>query len=107
ETLWPSLRRSRQSPRPWRVDVAAGGRADVAGRVAAPAEVVRRGDVGEEAEAERVSEVETGLDEPWRIDDERRRAVRLARLHQARDALEGQHATPRISYAGRTAAFTF
>ena len=80
------------------VQVAAGVRAEVAGDSAvAPAEVVDRRDVGEEVEALLVPEMQAGLDEARRIDDERRLAVRVLALDQPWDALEGQPATPRIS----------
>ena len=91
-----------------RVQVAAPGGADVAGdRPLVPAEVVGRSDVGEEAEAVLVAQVAARLDEPRRVDDERRLAVRLLRLDEARDPLVAQLATPRISYAGGTPARTF
>ena len=73
----------------------------------APAEVIDRGDVGEEVEAFLVAEVGAGLDDPRRVDDERRLAVLVAALDEARNALEGQLATPRISYAGGTPALIF
>jgi hypothetical protein len=62
-----------------------------------PAEIVRGGDVGEEVEAELVAQVEAGLDEARRVDDERRLAVGLLRLDEARHSLIGHEATPRIS----------
>src|SRR5262249_55599995 len=71
------------------------------------AEVVDGGDVCEEAEALGVAQVRAGLDELRRVDHERRLAVRLTRLDEARDVLEGQLATPRISYAGGTPALIF
>jgi hypothetical protein len=80
------------------VQVAAGVRAEVAGDSAvAPAEVVDRRDVRKEVEAFLVAQVQAGLDEARRIDDERRLAVRVLALDQARDSLESQPATPRIS----------
>ena len=80
------------------VQVAAGARPVVAGDAAlAPAEVVDRRDVGEEVEALLVTEVEARLEEPRRIDDERRLVVRVLALDQPGDALERQLATPRSS----------
>ena len=91
-----------------RVDVAAGRRAVVAGDLAfAPAEVVDGCDVGQEVEALLVAQVRARLDDPGRVDDERRLAVRVLALYQARYAFEGQEATPRISYAGGTPALIF
>jgi hypothetical protein len=58
------------------VEVAADGRSVVAGDApVAPAEVVGRGDVGEEAEALDVAQVEAGFGQSCRVDDERRLAV--------------------------------
>jgi hypothetical protein len=80
------------------VQVAAGVRAEVAGDPAvAPAEVIDRRDVGEEVEALLIAEVQAGLDEARRIDDERRLAVRVLALDQPGYPFEGQLATPRIS----------
>ena len=91
-----------------RVDVAAGGGPVVTGDLAlAPAQVVDGRDVGEEVEALLVAEVRARLDEPRGVDDERRLVVRVLALDQAWDALEGQLATPRISYAGGTPALIF
>ena len=85
------------SLRSGRVQVAPRGRSDVAGDPArAPAQVVGRRDVGEHVEA-LLAQVDAGLLEPGRVDDERRLAERLPRLDEAGDALEGQDATPRIS----------
>src|SRR5581483_7223106 len=109
EPLRLRLRQAGVALRAGRVQVPARGGAEVAGdAVLAPAEVVGGGDVGEEAEVELFAEVETGLAQPSRVDDERRLPVRLLRLDEARDALVGiQLATPRISYAGGTPASTF
>jgi hypothetical protein len=91
-----------------RVDVTARGGRVVAGDPSlAPAEVVDGRDVGEEVEAFLVTEVGTRLDESRGVDDERRLAVSVLALDEARDALEGQLATPRISYAGGTPALIF
>src|SRR5581483_9959620 len=80
------------------VQIAAPGGADVAGDGAlAPAEVVGRRDVGQEAEALLVAEVPGRFDEPARLDDERRLAVRLAGLDQPGDFLVAQLATSRSS----------
>jgi hypothetical protein len=80
------------------VQVAPGGGAVVAGDAPpAPAEVVRRCDVGEEPEALDVAKVQAGLDEACRIDDEGRLVVLVLALDEPRDAFEGYVATPRIS----------
>jgi hypothetical protein len=80
------------------VEVTAAGRADVAGDAEpAPAEVIRRRDVGQEVEALDVAQVRARLDQPRRIDDEGRLIVRLAGLNETGNALVGQDATPRIS----------
>ena len=73
----------------------------------APAEVVDGRDVGQEVEALFVAEVRAGLDEASQVDDQRRLAVRLPALDEPGDSLEGQLATPRISYAGGTPALIF
>ena len=52
-----------------------------------PAEVVGRGDVGEEVEAEPVAEVERRLDEPCGLDDDGRLAVLLRLRQEPRNAL--------------------
>jgi hypothetical protein len=44
-----------------------------------------------------VAELDAGVDEPYRIDDERRLAVRLTRLDEAGDAVVPQDAAPRSS----------
>jgi hypothetical protein len=81
-----------------RVQVASTPGADVAGdAAAAPAEVVRRRDVRQEVEALFVAKVQAGLDQPSRIDDERRLAVRLSGLDEPGNSLERYDATPRIS----------
>ena len=82
-----------------RVQVTAGGRAEVTRHaLLAPAQVVHRRDVGEQREPLLVTEERAGLEQPRRIDDERRLAVCLAALHEAGDSFEGaQLATPRIS----------
>ncbi len=61
------------------------------------AEVVGGRDVGEEAEALDVAEVDRGLRQPRGLDDERRLAVRLRDLDQSRGRRVAQLATPRIS----------
>src|SRR5262245_43533253 len=102
------LRGARVALRAQCVDVSARGRAVVAGdRALAPAEVVDRRDVGQEVEALLVAQIRTCLDEPGRVDDERRLVVRVLALDKPRDSLEGQLATPRISYAGGTPALIF
>ena len=73
----------------------------------APAEVVDGRDVGQEVEALSVAEVRAGLDEAGWVNDQRRLAVRLVALDETGDSLEGQLATPRISYAGGTPALIF
>jgi len=92
------LRRSCEPLRRRLVEIAASGRAVVAGDAGlSPAEVVGWRDVGEEVEALLVAEVGARLDEPRGIDDERRLVVRLRALDEPRDALVRQLATPRIS----------
>jgi hypothetical protein len=59
-----------------------------------PTEVIRRSDVREEREALLVPQVLAGLAQALRLDDERRLAVRLPRLEQARNV---QDSTPRSS----------
>ena len=101
EALRLRLRRARQALRAGRVQVAARGVADVAGDPArAPAEVVRRRDVGEHREALLVAQVPAGLDQPRRVDDQRRLRRRPPASRRARGLLVGQVATSRISYAG-------
>jgi hypothetical protein len=98
EALRLRIGRLREALRAGQVEVATAGRADVAGdAVPAPAEVVRRRDVGEEVEPLDVPEVRAGFDQAGRIDDERRLVVRLAGLDEAGNALVSQDATPRIS----------
>jgi hypothetical protein len=98
EALRLRLGRLRKPLRAGQVEVAAPGRADVArDSVAAPVEVVRGRDVGEEVEALGVSQVLARFDEPYRVDDESRLTVRVAGLDEAGDALVDQDATPRIS----------
>jgi len=92
------LRRAREALGGRLVQVAAGCRPEVAGDArVTPAQVVGWRDVGEEVEALLVPEMRARLDEPRRIDDERRLAVRLPAFDEAGDGLEGQLATPRIS----------
>ena len=81
--------------------------ADVPGDTGrAPAEVVDARDVDERVVALDVTQVDARLDDPGRVDDERRLAVRLDGLDDAGDG--GAHsATPRISYAGGTPARIF
>jgi hypothetical protein len=70
EALRLGLRGFRETLRAGSVEVSPADGADVAGdAVAAPAEVVGCGDVGEDVEALDVSQVLTGLDEPRGIDD--------------------------------------
>ena len=92
-----------------RVQVAPGPGPVVAGDTPlAPAEVVRRCDVGEEVEPFDVAEVEACLPDPGGVDDERRLAVFVLRLDEPGDAFKrAQEATPRISYAGGTPALIF
>src|SRR5215203_1812538 len=74
------------------VEVAPEPRAVVPGHAArTPAEVVGRGEVGEEAEALDVTEVETRLHQTRRVDDERRLAVLLLGLDKPRYALEDHY----------------
>src|SRR5262249_14972583 len=93
-----------------RVEVPARGRADVAGdRSRRPAQVVDRGDVGEEVEAVLVPERCRRLDDVRRLDHHRRLVVRPRHLDEPGDPVElrGAHeATLRISYAGGTPALT-
>ena len=63
----------------------------------APAQVVGRGEVGEKVEAKLVTQMQRGINDARRVDDERRLAVLLARLDQSGDAVEVQDATPRIT----------
>jgi hypothetical protein len=80
------------------VEVAAAGCPDVArDALFAPAEVVRDGDVRQEVEPELVAEVARGLEQPSRVDDERRLALGVADLDEAGDAAVVQEATPRSS----------
>src|SRR6185295_10507200 len=72
-----------------------------------PAEVVGRGDVGEKVEPELVAEMESRVDEPFRLDDHRRLAVTLRFGSEPRDRLVAHEATSRISYAGGTPARIF
>ncbi|MDX6401595.1 MAG: hypothetical protein QOF27_2201, partial [Gaiellaceae bacterium] len=44
-----------------------------------------------------VTQVQRGINDTRRVDDERRLTVLLARLDQSGDAVEIQDATPRIS----------
>ena len=94
-----------------RVEVAARGRADVAGdAVPAPAEIVGCGDVDEHVEPRLVAEVGAGLDDARGVDDQRRLAVLLARLDEPRSRLvpgAAHSATPRMLYAGGTPALIF
>jgi hypothetical protein len=73
----------------------------------APGQVVRGRDVREEPEPLDVTEMEARLDQASGVDDERRLPVLLFRLNKAGNAVEGQDATPRISYAGGTPAWIF
>ena len=95
---------AREPAEPGLVQVAARGGPDVARHLLlAPAEVVGGGDVAQEVEAVLVAEHGASLDEPGRVDDERRLAERLPRLDKSGNAGVGAHsATPRISYAGGT-----
>jgi hypothetical protein len=91
--------RGGRAARPAReIEVASGQGPVVAGDAAVPpAEIVDRGDVGEEAEALGVAEVEAGLRQSRRVDDQGCLAMLVAALDEAGDAFEGQEATPRIS----------
>ena len=90
------------------VQVAAAGGADVTrDALRAPAEVVGGGDVREEVEAQLVTQVQRGLDQTRRVDDDRRLAVSLLNLDEPGYTVVVQDATPRISYAGGTPAMTF
>jgi hypothetical protein len=80
------------------IQVSAGLRSVVARDLAlAPAEVVDRRDVREEVEALLVAQVEAGLEDPGRIDDESRLAVGVLALDEAGYSFVGQLATPRSS----------
>ena len=80
------------------VQIAAARRADVAGdTLCAPAEVVGRRDVREVVEAKLVPQVQGGLHETGRIDDDRCLAVSFLNLHEPGDTVVVQDATPRIS----------
>src|SRR5215210_4109390 len=93
-----SLRGDGRAERRRRVQVTAAIGPVVAGDSAlAPVEVVGRCQVREEVEALDVAEMEARLLDPRGIDDERRLAVLLLALDEARDSLEGHDATPRIS----------
>ena len=104
EPLRLGIRDAREPLRAGRVQVAPGGGADVPGdALLAPAEVVGRGDVAQDVEAVLVAQAGARLDQPRRVDDERRLAERLPRLDEAGNArVRGHSATPRISYAGGT-----
>src|SRR5207247_7599580 len=102
------LRRAPKTRGAGRVQVAARRVAPVAGdRALVPAQVVDRRHVREEAEVELVAQVEAGLHEPCRIDDERRLPMLFDPLHHTGDRFVPQLATPRISYAGGTPALIF
>ena len=94
------------------VEVAAAGGADVAGdALVAPVEVVGRRRCREEVEAVLVAQVLARLEEPRRLDDERRLAVRSFALRRRSPGTSlsqlGQLRPPRaISYAGGTPAWT-
>jgi hypothetical protein len=80
------------------IEIAADPGPVVAGDAAfAPAQIVGGADVGEEAEALDVAEVQASFDEARGVDDERRLAVLLLRLDEPGYAFVGQLATPRIS----------
>jgi len=77
------------------VEVAPADGPDVAGyALAAPAEVIGRGDVGEEVEAELVAQMARGFGQARGIDDEGRLAFCFADLDQPGNAVEIQDATP-------------
>ena len=93
-----ALRAGRGAVPTGQVQVAPRGRSVVARDSSrAPAEVVSGADVGEEAEALDVAQVQAGLDQAGRIDDQGRLPVLVLRLDQTGNALERQDATPRIS----------
>ena len=74
------------------------GGADVAGDpLGAPAEVVDAAEVGEHVEPLLVAQVRARLDDPRRVDDERRLAVRLERLDDPGYARRGVIPRPRGS----------
>jgi len=92
------LRQTLETLRRRLVQVAAARRADVAGdTLCAPAEVVGRRDVREVVEAKLVPQVQGGLHETGRIDDDRCLAVSFLNLHEPGDTVVVQDATPRIS----------
>jgi hypothetical protein len=67
----------------WQVEVAARGGPEVAGDpTGAPAQVVDRRDVGKDTKAFDVAEMEAGLGQAGRVDDERRLAVLLLGLDE-------------------------
>jgi hypothetical protein len=93
-----ALRAGRGAVPTGQVQVAARGRSVVARDSSrAPAQIVDGADVGEEAEALDVAQVQAGLGQAGRIDDQGRLPVLLLRLDQSGNALERQDATPRIS----------
>ncbi len=74
-----------------------------------PTEVVDRGDVREEVEPFRVTEMLRGREQAGRVDDDGRLVVCAANLDDAGDVgkrLRAQEATLRSSYAGGTPART-
>src|SRR4029079_9729123 len=72
-----------------------------------PAEVVGRGDVGEEVEASLVAQVFRRLAQLRRLDDHSRLAPLLGHRREPRDVGEPHDAPPRIPYAGGTPARIF
>jgi hypothetical protein len=76
-----ALRAGRPTLPAGEVEVAADGRPVVAGDASvAPAEVVGRGDVGEETEAFDVAKMEAGFGQSCGVDDQRRLAVLFSAL---------------------------
>jgi hypothetical protein len=93
-----ALRAGRGAVPTGQVQVAPRGRSVVARDSSRPpAQVIDGADIGEEVEPLDVAQVQAGLDQASRIDDQGRLAVLLLRLDQSGNALERQDATPRIS----------
>ena len=63
----------------------------------APAQVVGRGEVGEKVEAKLVTQMQRGINDARRVDDERRLAVLAEQLDQTGSPFQAQEATPLIS----------
>src|SRR5215213_5632898 len=108
EALRLRLRLSREPPGSGPVDVASLSMAPIAGnRALVPAEVVGRGDVGEEVEAALVAQEFRRFPQPPCLHDHRGLAAVLGHRGEPGDVGERHEATPRMSYAGGTPARIF